>query len=79
MYIYTYMGTKTISIMDEAYEALLKEKITGESFTDVIIRLAERCGRLTDSAGKWDMNDKEWGKINKELKDAWKKWGEKYK
>lgn len=33
------MGTKTISIGDEAYEALLREKIDKESFTDTILRI----------------------------------------
>ncbi len=43
------------------------------------IFIPQRYGELSNSAGKWEMNDKEWGKINKELKDAWKKWSEKYK
>ncbi|MBI2971390.1 MAG: antitoxin VapB family protein [Candidatus Aenigmarchaeota archaeon] len=68
------MATKTISIMEEAYEALLREKNKGESFTDVILRLAERRGKLADSFGKWKMRDKEWNAVRKELDRAWKSW-----
>ena len=80
MYTYTYtcMATKTLSIMDEAYEALRREKNKGESFTDVVLRLAERRGKLADSAGKWEMSDAEWKKISTDLKRAWKTWGKRY-
>ncbi len=36
------MGTKTISIKEEAYERLEKLKREGESFTDVINRLTRK-------------------------------------
>ena len=36
------MGTKTISIKDEAYERLRKFKREGESFTDLINRLTRK-------------------------------------
>lgn len=36
------MGTKTISLADDAYEALLNLKQPGESFSDTIRRLARR-------------------------------------
>lgn len=73
-----FMATKTITIMEEAYEALLKEKTEGESFTDVILKLSTRKGKLADSAGKWEMNESEWKKINSELRKGWKKWGKAY-
>ena len=38
MYVYT-MGTKTISLADDAYERLKAEKREGESFSDVVRRL----------------------------------------
>lgn len=79
MYIYTYMATKTISILEEAYRALLKEKSKSESFSDVILKLTNRRGKLADSFGKWDMSDGEWKAIEKELKKAWKKAGKRYK
>jgi predicted CopG family antitoxin len=34
------MGTKTISLADDAYEKLKAEKREGESFSDVVRRLA---------------------------------------
>ncbi|MBI4393273.1 MAG: antitoxin VapB family protein [Euryarchaeota archaeon] len=36
------MGTKTLSVADDAYELLAKEKRAGESFSDVIRRLAHK-------------------------------------
>jgi predicted CopG family antitoxin len=48
------MPTKTLSITLEAYERLKREKLEGESFSDVIIRLTERKKRdLTEFAGAW--------------------------
>ncbi|MDG7001928.1 MAG: antitoxin VapB family protein [Nitrososphaerota archaeon] len=52
------MGTKTISISDEAYSRLAARKRTNESFTDVINRLTEKksilelAGVLTASEAK---------------------------
>ena len=37
---YTYMGTKTISISDEAYRIMKSRKDNGESFSEVIIKLS---------------------------------------
>lgn len=72
------MATKTISILEEAYRALLKEKGKNESFSDVVLKLTARRGRLADSAGKWDMSDAELNRIKKELGKAWKRWGKTY-
>jgi predicted CopG family antitoxin len=36
------MATKTISIMDDAYERLLRVKLKDESFSDVVRRLTEK-------------------------------------
>lgn len=44
------MGTKTISLADDAYEALLALKRPDESFSDTVRRLARR-GSLTELAG----------------------------
>jgi|Deesub1362A_J573_1020465.scaffolds.fasta_scaffold00769_12 predicted CopG family antitoxin len=48
------MATKTISITLEAYERLRREKMEGESFSDVILRLTEKQKMdLTEFAGVW--------------------------
>jgi predicted CopG family antitoxin len=39
VYVYVYMGTKTISIKKDAYERLKEHKRDDESFTDVVNRL----------------------------------------
>ena len=36
------MATKTITIMEDAYEKLAREKTNGESFSDVIRRLTSK-------------------------------------
>lgn len=36
------MGVRTITVTDQAYERLAREKRAGESFTDVILRLTGR-------------------------------------
>jgi len=41
VYIHRYMGTKTISLTDDAYERLKAHKREGESFSDVVRRLAD--------------------------------------
>jgi predicted CopG family antitoxin len=47
------MGTKTISIADDAYERLNAAKREGESFSDVVRRLAPGV-RLADYVGVLD-------------------------
>lgn len=46
------MGTKTISLSDEAYTRLKSEKKEGESFSEVVTRLTERKS-LLEFAGAW--------------------------
>lgn len=50
------MGTKTVTITEEAYKKLKMEKMEGESFTEVIDRLTDKDkGRkdLMEFAGAW--------------------------
>ncbi len=47
------MVSKTISVTEEVYETLKKEKLPGESFSETITRLVKRRGKLTDCAGGW--------------------------
>ncbi len=52
------MGTKTVSLADDAYERLKAHKRDGESFSDVVRRLTEGSdlerfyGILDDEAGR---------------------------
>ena len=56
-----FLGTKTISLDEEAYKRLKALKRGNESFTDVVMRLTK--GRPTksfyDLAGSWKMSDEE--------------------
>ncbi|ACP54381.1 antitoxin VapB family protein [Saccharolobus islandicus] len=67
---------KTITISEEAYKLLLKEKRDGESFSDVIVRLIKGNRReVMDYAGIWsDMNDEESNKLFKDLEKMWERW-----
>lgn len=65
------MRTKTISITDEAYETLLREKLNGESFSDIILRLTKKTGKISDCFGAWEITDKEEEAIATELSRRW--------
>ena len=67
------MGVKTLTITEEAYELLAREKKGKESFSEVIKRLARERGELKDSFGVWTMTDQEEEKIFSSLKKNWKK------
>ncbi|KAF5432113.1 putative antitoxin, CopG family [Candidatus Methanophagaceae archaeon] len=55
------MGTKTLTITEEAYKKLKVEKMEGESFSEVIGRLTDRSRKdLMEFAGAWkDFNVEE--------------------
>jgi predicted CopG family antitoxin len=65
------MGTKTISITDEAYEALVREKKSKESFTETILRITKKSGKISDSFGAWKMSNEEEKAITCELSEGW--------
>jgi predicted CopG family antitoxin len=65
------MATKTISITQEAYEVLLREKMDKESFTDTILRITKKSDKLIDSFGTWKMTDQEEEKIKTTLAKGW--------
>jgi predicted CopG family antitoxin len=67
------LGHKTISITEEAYELLSREKKGRESFSEVIKRLAKERGKLKDSFGAWKMSDDEEERIFPSLKKNWKR------
>ncbi len=66
------MGTKTISITTDAYEALLHEKLDKESFTDTILRITKKTGKLADCFGAWKMTNKEEENIQTALAEGWR-------
>ena len=47
------MGQKTIALDEEAYGLLRREKKGGESFSDVVKRLAHRRRSILEFAGAW--------------------------
>ncbi len=70
-----YMGVKTITISIEAYNALLREKRPGESFSDVILRLIKSRGDVMDLAGAWsDVTDEVVEDILRGIREAWRAW-----
>lgn len=66
------MATKTISVTDEAYKALLREKKGEESFTETILRITAKSGKLADCFGAWRMTDEEETSIQSELAEGWR-------
>jgi predicted CopG family antitoxin len=67
------LGVKTITITEEAYRLLAREKSGEESFSEVIKRLTSERGSLRDSAGAWNMSDEEEREIFGELRKRWKR------
>jgi len=47
------MGTKTITLSEDAYNLLKAEKMEGESFSDVVRRLIQGRKTLSRYAGAW--------------------------
>jgi predicted CopG family antitoxin len=66
------MATKTISITEKAYEALLREKRNKESFTEIILRITKKSNKIADCFGAWKMSDEEEAAIHGELSEGWR-------
>jgi len=63
------LAHKNITISEEAYNILADNKRTGESFTEVIIRLlgSRKRGSLLEHKGRWVGSDDEFELIYKEI------------
>lgn len=62
------MATKTISVMDDAYNLLVLNKMQNESFSDVIRRVFQKKSNLLDLAGSLkSINEKDAKKIKKDI------------
>lgn len=69
MCTHTCMATKTITIMDDAYTLLLRNKMNSESFSDVIRRFFSRKKSILEFAGAWDdMSEKEAEELKENIK-----------
>ena len=84
IYIYVYSYTdmaKTIMISNEVYNELKdlkKDKSFSELFKELLkTNNVKRVSGLRDIIGIMK-NDKEWDKLEKERKIAWKNWTKKY-
>ncbi len=63
------MPTKTIALDVQAYELLRDQKHEGESFSDVVKRIAGKRRSLLDFAGAWkDMPKKDLDRIREFLR-----------
>ena len=64
------MTTKTITITESAYKALVREKRENESFSKLALRLTKKNGTLKECMGLWNLTRKE-RKIFEKIKDSW--------
>lgn len=63
------MATKTISIMDDAYMLLLRNKMRNESFSEVIRRHFKKKRDIMEFAGAWnDMDNEEVDELKENIR-----------
>ena len=73
-----FMGTKTITIMDDAYNLLKSRKLKNESFSEVLRRELKKSKKpLTDFAGAWNfLSEKDIEEIKEAIRksreDSWR-------
>ncbi len=52
------MPSRNIAVQETVYDALVKEKRAGESFTSVLRRLLDQRGGLEELSGAWGSGDR---------------------
>lgn len=65
------MATKTISIMDDVYELLVRSKKKEESFSDELRRILPKRGSILECAGLWaDLSDEQAKRMEGSIKKS---------
>ena len=65
------MTSKTIALDPEAYDLLRRQKVEGESFSDVVRRLSRKRRSFLDFAGAWkDVPRKDLDRIREFLRSG---------
>jgi len=63
------MASKTLSVTEDVYYLLAREKFKDESFSEVIKRLVKSRGKLIDCAGLWkNLTDDDIQEIKNQIK-----------
>lgn len=76
------MGTKTITVTEEAYERLKAQKRDGESFTDTLLRLTQATdpmsgfGAMADIDGFREAAEESRGQLGDDLRERERRWAE---
>lgn len=59
MHVHMHMGTKTVTITEDAYEQLKALKLLEESFSEAVTRLKNAKGSIKECFGLWKMSVQE--------------------
>ncbi|MBI4148399.1 antitoxin VapB family protein [Candidatus Woesearchaeota archaeon] len=74
------MATKTITVTEDAYAVLARQKKEDESFSEEIVRLLKKKGSILELAGAWGKMPQDIaGKMLSEIRESRSKWGARQK
>ena len=74
IHIHRKMASKTISVSEEAYGTLARERIGNESFSKIVIRLSATRGDIMSYAGTWkDIPEKDIARMKAGISEMRKK------